>query len=141
MAKRKKSSKKKGRGKRKRRQSAKQRKASLRNLKKARAARGGKRKSRGGKRKKSHGGRKAKSHGGKRHRNRHTVYASLIAKGYSPERANKVTDRFMRLQGRGTRAYFEGQTAAEAAAASRKQMADFWGSLGHVGKFHANVTR
>ncbi len=133
---------------RKRRMSAKQRRAAMRNLKKARKAlRRGKR--RHGKRRKSRKGRKRsrrRSHGRRRsggHRRHgqsrlsnkaHQVYQTLINRGRSPQQAHRVAARIDRMRSGRVKRYFEREAMAAKSKAALANVFAGFGAAGHLAK-------
>lgn len=134
---------------RKRRLSAKQRRAMMRNLKKARKALRG-RKRRHGKRRKSRKGRKhSKRHSRRRSSSRrrrgggghralsnkaNQVYQTLINRGRSPQQAHKVAARIDRMRTGKVKRYFEREAVAAKTKTQLHNLFAGFGAAGHLAK-------
>lgn len=140
-------------GRRKRRLSAKQRRAMMRNLRKARKALRGKRR-RHGKRRKSRKSRKSRRRHGKRRsssrRRRHgggrrhgglsnkaaQIYQQLIDRGRTPQQAHKVAARIDRMRTGRVKRYFEREAMQ---AKSKSQLANLFSGFGAAGHLAAQA--
>lgn len=136
-------------GRRKRRLSAKQRRAMMRNLRKARKALRGKRRRKGGKRRKSRRSRKSRRRsssrrrrhgGGRRHgglsNKAAQIYQQLIDRGRTPQQAHKVAARIDRMRTGRVKRYFEREAMQ---AKSKSQLANLFSGFGAAGHLAAQA--